>query len=134
MDAEAATVTAEELKKDLAGLEKQRKQLKILAMKRAAVQDEPYDSAAQLAVNEKVIKFRSDERMRFMHSLYRESFQFSFGKKLNVYGEEESEAKIARQREIASQNSQNTTAEFDVPEVPADDMENPDVGIMPVLA
>ncbi len=128
MDSETATVTAEELKKDLAGLEKQREQLKTLAMERAAVQDEPRNSDAYLAVNDKVIKFRGDQLPSFMSSLHRKSFQFSFGKKLNIYGEtkEEREAEVAHQTESARQNSLNTTVKFDVPEVHNDGITMPD--------
>lgn len=86
MDSKAAEVTAEELKKELEGLEKQRKQLVSLAAEYAEVQKEPNDYANKEAVQNKIMKFFTSNLPEFFNTLYRESFQFSFGKKCNVYG------------------------------------------------
>ena len=131
MDADAAVVTAEELKKELEGLEKQREQLLLLAAEYAEMQNEPDNSVDKQAVLNKIMQFTTRTLPSFLNTLYRESFQFSFGKKLSVYGQtkEEFENDLAHRQEVARQNSGiishdlNAPMEFDVPEVRTDGIE-----------
>ena len=120
MDAEAAVVTAEELKKDLKGLEKQREQLVTLAAENAEVQDEPNYSQNKLAVLDKSIQFVNNRLANFFDSLFRDSFQFSYGKKCDIFGQtaEDYETKATAQpMQEKPELNLNNQPKFDVPEI-----------------
>lgn len=128
MDAEAAVITAEELKKELAGLDKQREQLKTLATESAAVKDMPSSSDEKSAIVNKIMHYMVKTLPSFFNTLYRESFQFTFGEKCNVFGKTrgERDAEMAQNNGVVFHDLKNTSVEFDVPKIHADDIQIPD--------